>query len=265
MKKIIKYLLLFLAAFIFLYPFVWTIISITNESNDIINGKLLPGTHFFENLSNLLVGTNFMNSFFVTTFITAISVVLVLLFSSVTAYGFEFLAPSKYEKLYDMMILTLMVPFAALMVPLFKILANVGLLDTYLGIMITGFFSVFLMFFFRQSIKSFPFELIEAARIDGMNELKIFFNIFIPSMKSTYIAGLIISFMGSWNSYLWPLLVTQDPKKQTLQLFLSSMNSGYNVDYGVILMGVVISSIPTLILFMVLQKHFVSGMLGSGK
>ncbi len=264
-KKIIKYALLSFAAFLFLFPFVWTVISITNESNDIINGRLLPGNYLFENLSNLMLGTNFFHSFLVSTFTTIISVVIVLFTSSLVAYGFEFLAPSKYEKLYDLMILTLMVPFAALMVPLFKILGTLGLLDSYLGLMITGFFSIFLMFFFRQSIKGFPFELIEAARIDGMNELKIFFKIFIPSMKSTYIAATIISFMGSWNSYLWPLLVTQDPNKQTLQLFLSTMNSSYTVDYGVMLMGVVVSSIPVLIVFMCLQKHFMSGMIGSGK
>lgn len=265
MMKKIKYLLLSFAAFIFLFPFVWTLISVTNKSNDIINGRLLPGDQLFINLQNLLVGTNFVHSFIVSTFVTLISVVVVLSFSSMTAYGFEFLAPRKYERIYDLMILTLMVPFAALMVPLFKILASIGLLDTYLGLMITGFFSVFLMFFFRQSIKGFPFELIEAARIDGMNEITIFLKIFVPSMKSTYIAATIIAFMGSWNSYLWPLLVTQDPSKQTVQLFLSTMNSSYTVDYGVILTGVVISSLPTLFLFAFLQKHFMAGMVGSGK
>ncbi len=265
MKKVISYILLSIAAFIFLFPFLWTLISITNESNDIINGRLLPGTYFFENIKKLMFGTNFLHSFLVTTITTFISVAVVLFTSSFTAYGFEFLAPKRYEKVYDLMILTLMVPFAALMVPLFKILGNIGLLDTYLGLMITGFFSVFLMFFFRQSIKGFPFELIEAARIDGMREIKIFFNIFVPSMKSTYIAATVIAFMGSWNSYLWPLLVTQNPNKQTLQLFLSTMNSSYTVDYGVMLMGVTVSSIPVLILFMCLQKQFMSGMVGSGK
>ncbi|MFV0499622.1 MAG: carbohydrate ABC transporter permease [Bacilli bacterium] len=265
MKKIMTYIILLFAAFIFLFPFVWTLISITNESNDILQGKLTLGSHMTDNFYNLFVGTNFIRCILNTFFITIVLVVVSVFISSLTAYGFEFLAPSKYEKLYNLMILTLMVPFAALMIPLFKLVAHMGLMDSYMGIMITGFFSVFLLFFFRQSMKKFPFELIEAARIDGLKEFWIFIKIFMPSMKSSYITAIIVSFMGSWNSYLWPLVVTQDPNKRTVQLFLSNVNSAQVIDYGVLVLGVVISTIPTIILFAVLQKYFVAGMIGSGK
>lgn len=111
----------------------------------------------------------------------------------------------------------------------------------------------------------FAKELIEAGRIDGLSELGIFFKIFMPSMKTAYAAAAIITFMNSWNNYLWPLVVLQSPEKQTIPLLISNLGSSYSPDYGVSFLAIVIATIPTALVFFLMQRHFVAGMMGSVK
>jgi lactose/L-arabinose transport system permease protein len=111
----------------------------------------------------------------------------------------------------------------------------------------------------------FPKELLEAGRIDGLSELGLFFRVYAPTMKTTYAAASIITFMSSWNNYLWPLIVLQTPQKQTIPLLISNLGSSYAPDFGVIMLAIFISTIPTAIVFFVMQKHFVAGMIGSVK
>lgn len=111
----------------------------------------------------------------------------------------------------------------------------------------------------------FPRELLEAGRIDGVSELGLFFKIYMPTMKTTYAAGAIITFMASWNNYIWPLVIVQTTDKQTVPLIISQMGSSYSPDFGMIMAGVLLATLPTLIIFFTLQKHFVAGMLGSTK
>lgn len=151
------------------------------------------------------------------------------------------------------------------MIPLFKLIVKLNLLNTHTGVIITGVASVFLIFLFRQNFKSFPKEVIQAARVDGAGELKIFYSIVMPSMKSTYAAAAIFAFMTSWNNYLWPLIILQTDKQKTMQLLLSTMASAYVPQWGVLMVAIVITTLPMIILFFALQKHFVQGMTGSVK
>lgn len=111
----------------------------------------------------------------------------------------------------------------------------------------------------------FPRELIEAGRIDGVSEIGIFIRIFIPTMKTTYAAAAIITFMASWNNFLWPLVVLQSPENQTIPMLISNLGSSYSPDFGVIMTAIVIGTIPTALVFFLMQKHFVAGMMGSVK
>ena len=125
--------------------------------------------------------------------------------------------------------------------------------------------TAFLIFFFRQNAKSFSKELAEAARIDGLGEWAIFFKIFFPVMRSTFATGAIVSFMNSWNNYLWPLIALQTPDKRTVPLVISALGTSYTPDYGLIMTAIVIATLPTALVFFVMQKYFVAGMLGSVK
>ena len=111
----------------------------------------------------------------------------------------------------------------------------------------------------------FSKELIEAARIDGLSEIGIFIRIFMPTMKTAYAAAAIITFMTSWNNYLLPLVVLQSPENQTIPLLISNLGSSYSPDFGVIMLTIVISTLPTALIFFLMQKHFVAGMMGSVK
>jgi len=140
-----------------------------------------------------------------------------------------------------------------------------GLINTHFAIIIVSVSSVFMIFFFRQSFVTYPMEVIQAARIDGASEWQTFTRVFVPSMKSTYAAAGIYAFMTSWNSYLWPLIVTQTNEKKTVTLLISSMSSSYTPEYGLIMAAIALATMPVIVLFFALQRQFVQGMLGSVK
>lgn len=268
MKKLNKVLLhtvLIIISIIFITPLLWMVISTTNTSTEIIGGKILPGNQFLININNAIFNTAFISSFINSTIIAIITTVLSLFLASIAAYSFQIYGNYKSEIVYNIIIGSLMIPFAALMIPLYSLIVKIGLLDTYASVILAGGASVLLLFFFRQALKNFPVEMIHAARIDGASEIKIFFFIVVPSMKATYAAACIVSFMGSWNSYLWPLLVLKSSDVKTLPLTISSMGSMLVADYGSQMVVITLSTIPMLIIFITLQKYFVEGMIGNSK
>ncbi|WP_294373909.1 carbohydrate ABC transporter permease [uncultured Clostridium sp.] len=269
----LKYLFLSIAAFISIFPFFWMIISATNKSVDVTRGKLTFGSNLLVNLSNLLSSDlGFVRSLGNSAIIAIITTVLALIVSSIAGYGFEIFRTPARDKVFTILLLSMMVPFSALMIPLYKLFASLNGtplkimgLNSYLAVLLPSISTAFLIFFFRQNTKSFPKDILEAARIDGLGEFAIFFKMYMPTMKTTYAAGAIITFMNSWNNYLWPLLVLQSPEKRTVPLILSTLGSSYSPDYGLIMIAIVIATLPTAIVFFTMQKHFVAGMLGSVK
>lgn len=272
-SSIFKYGFLSVAAFVSVFPFLFMLLGVTNKSIDISTGNLKIGQEFLTNLSNLLSNDlNFQRAFLNSLLVSLITTICALIISSIAGYGFEIYRSKKSDKLFNFILLCMMVPFASLMIPLYRMfgqlnkigLSNFGL-NSYFSVIIPAVSTAFLIFFFRQNAKAFPKELVEAARIDGLSEIGIFFKIFMPAAKNTYAAGAIITFMSSWNNYLWPLVALQSPEKRTLPLVLSAMGASYTPDYGMMMVGIVISTLPTAIIFFVMQKQFVQGMLGSIK
>lgn len=270
-KRVFAYVFLSIAAFISIFPFLWMIISATNKSSDVTQGRLLPGGHLFENTRNLFdtadMGTALTNS----AIIAIATTVLALLIGSIAGYGFEIYRSKKKDIVFNILLLSMMIPFAALMVPLYRMFGSISSripfigIDTLAAAALPTITTAFLIFFFRQNTKMFAKELVEAGRMDGLSELGVFFRIFMPSMKTAYAAAAIITFMNSWNNYLWPLVVLQSPENQTIPLLISNLGSGYTPDYGVIMMAIVIATLPTALVFFLMQKHFVAGMMGSVK
>ena len=228
------------------------------------------GNQFMINFQNLLNSDlNFGRAMLNSAIIAVITTILALLVSSMAGYGFEIYRSKWRDRVFNFILLSMMVPFSAIMIPLFRIFQKLN--GTPLGInslfviIIPSVSTAFLIFLFRQNIKLFPKSLVEAARIDGLNELQIFFKIYMPASKNTYAAAAIITFMNSWNNYLWPLVALQSPDKRTVPLILSAMGASYTPDYGMIMMGIVLATLPIAVVFFVLQKQFVAGMLGSVK
>ena len=264
-KKVIVYVFLISAFVVSVFPFYWMIVGMTNKSVDVIRGKMTFGTQLINNLITLFTSFDMKGILLNSIKVSALTVMGTLLISSMAAYGFQIFSSPAREKIYNAILLSMMIPFAALMIPLFRLIVKFGLLNKHIGLILTSIASVFIIFFFRQSIKSFPYEIIQAARVDGAGEFRIFFTIFMPSMRSTYAAAAIYSFMNSWNAYLWPLIVLQTDEKKTVTLLISSMSSAYTPQYGVIMTAIVIATLPIIIVFFTFQRYFVQGMLGSIK
>lgn len=273
LMNIFKYFLLVVLAGVSIFPFVFMLLGMTNNSMDIMQGKFMIGDQFGNNMASLFSSslgfvTGLKNSFF----IAAITTVLALLVSSAAGYGFEVYKSKARNNVFNVLLLSMMVPFAALMIPLFRMfskLNQMGLkdlgVDSYFSVIILSVSTAFLIFFFRQNVKSFPKDMVEAARVDGVSEIGIFFKVFMPSIKNTYAAAAIITFMNSWNAYMWPLITLQTPDKKTIPLILSAMSDTYTPDYGMIMCAIVLATIPTALIFFLMQKQFVEGMIGSVK
>jgi lactose/L-arabinose transport system permease protein len=197
--------------------------------------------------------------------LAVIITVVSLTICSLAGYAFVIYSSKKKEILFVILIASMMVPFAARIIPMFRMFAAMGLLNNYLSIILPAIGAPFLVFFFKQNTHVFPLETIQAARVDGCSEWGIFFKIFIPMMKSSYAAAAIFAFMGSWNNYMWPLIALQSNEKFTLPLAVSNLAAGFSPDYGMIMVGIIISTMPMLLVFFCLQRAFVEGMVGSVK
>jgi ABC-type sugar transport system, permease component len=259
------YLLLLLAAFISVFPFFWMAVGATNTSADIIKGKATPGGALWTNMVNFFSSVDMPRILFNSFFIAGVGTALTLLISSLAGYGFEMFRSRFREKIFGGLLLMLSIPFAALMVPLFIMMANLKMINTYQAIILPGVASIFIVFYFRQATKAFPHELRDAARIDGLKEWQIFLYVYMPVMRSTYAAATIIVFMANWNNYLWPLIVLQTNDMKTLTLVVAGLTSAYTPDFGVVMVGAIFATLPTLVIFFLLQRRFVEGMLGAVK
>lgn len=264
-KTICIHIFLIFSSIVFIFPLLWMLISMTNTSKEVIAGKILPGVHFWENITTVFTSTNFVQAFINSTIIALATTVLALIITSIGAYAFQMHKSKMREVIYNLIIISMMIPFAALMIPLYRMTVTFGLLDSYAAVILQGAAPVLLIFFFRQALKTFPYETIEAARIDGASELTIFIKLVAPSMKATYAAASIVAFMTAWNNYLWPLLVLKSTEMKTLPLTISSMASAQVADYGAQMVVITLSTVPMLIIFFALQKYFVEGMVGSSK
>jgi lactose/L-arabinose transport system permease protein len=259
------YAFLIVVCFFSVIPFYWMISAATNTSVDIIKGRMYFGSYLFDNIKLLFqtvsVSKAFMNSLRNTT----IGTIAALFICSMAGYGFQIYRNKNKDRLMSILLLSMMVPFASIMVPLFKMFSQARLLDTTLGFVLPSISTAFLIFFFRQSSMSFPYEIVQAARVDGMGEFRIYLQIYLPVMLPTFVAAGIVTFMNNWNSYLWPLIVMQSQENQTMPLMITSLTSGYTTNYGILMLAVTICTLPTVIIFFALQKHFVAGVLGSVK
>ena len=264
-RRLWRYIFLTIFALFSAFPFYFIIVSSTNMSVDIIKGRLHFGTHLFQNFKTLLATVNLGQAFWNSMRNALVNTIASLLICSLAGYGFQIYREKSKDMLMSLLLLSMMVPFATLMVPLFRLFSQLHLLDSTIGFVLPSVSTAFLIFFFRQSAESFPYETLHAARVDGLGEFGIFFRIFIPIMAPTFAAAAIVTFMNAWNSYLWPLIIMQSQSSRTMPLLITGLTAGYTTDYGILMLAVTITTLPTMILFFTQQKRFVEGVLGSVK
>lgn len=270
-KIIVTYVFLVAMSIVFVFPFYFLVISATNSSIDVTSGKMLPGGELLQNLQHIFQQTAMLKALQNSAVVALCQTILALLIGSAAGYGFEIYRSRGKDMIFTIILLSMMVPFAAIMIPLFRLFGKLSTIHTAIGVnsyasvFLPYIATAFLIFYFRQNTKLFPRELLEAGRIDGVSEFGLFFKIYMPTMKTTYAAAAIITFMNSWNNYIWPLVVVQSTERQTVPLLISQLGSSYSPDYGMIMAAVLVATVPTLLIFFVLQKQFVAGMLGANK
>lgn len=264
-RLIPTYIFLTIVSLISVFPFYWMLTAATNTSLEVARGKIIFGTHAVENFTNLLAQQNLWGALKNSFLYAGVQTIIALLICSLAGYGFELYHDKYKDKLFSILLLAMMVPQVATIIPLFKMVSSMKLLNSVWAFILPAISTPFLIMMFRQNSRSFPIDIMEAARIDGLSEFKIFFKMYMPVMKATYAAAAVITFMNAWNAYMWPKVVMSDNRAQTMPMLIANLAAGYSVDYGVLMMAVLFCSCPTMIIFFILQKQFAEGITGAVK
>ncbi len=256
----LAYLLLIVGAAIALTPILWLVAATTKGPDDLFHYTFFAPRFSWFNFRGLFTTIPFLRHMMNSIFIAGTVVSVQLFFSSMAGF-----ALAKYEfkgkrAVMVLMLATMMIPGQVVMAPLYELIYRLGLVDTYMGLVIPGAVSIFGIFLFRQSILQVPSELLDAGRIDGCSEFRLYWDIVMPVSRPMIGAFCLISFMGSWNSFLWPQIILHHSDRFTLPIALNQMVGLYSQQYGTLMAGTLLSVLPVVILFMVLQKEFVAGL-----
>ena len=259
------YIFLSIFALFSLFPLYFMAVSSTNTSQQVLGAKLTPGSHLVENFQTLVATADLGAALWHSSINAVLTTVLALLVCSIAGYAFEVYHSRAKDWTMAILLLAMMIPFAATMIPLFQLFARFGMINSTFAVVLPAVSTPFLILLFRQSARSFPHEIIEAARLDGLSEFAIFARIFIPTMKPTYAAATVITFMAAWNNFLWPKVILVDNAYQTMPMLTSNLSSGYVTNFGVLMLAVFIASLPAMAIFLVLQRSFAAGITGAIK
>jgi multiple sugar transport system permease protein len=222
---------------------------------------LLPHAPTLENYRHMFAdyraGRYLFNSALVATVATALS----LLFNTTAGYAFAKLRFRGRDKVFRALLGALVIPSQVVMIPLFALVKELGLVSTYGGVIVPAMASVFGIFLVRQYAMSIPEDLLEAARIDGASEMRIFWSVVVPLLKPILVTLAILTFMGTWNDFMWPLIVLTDQKLHTLPVALAGLSREHVQDNELMMAGAVITVVPVLVLFLSLQRYYIAGIL----
>ncbi len=262
-------LLLALGSFAVFYPFLWLIFSSFKTGADIVR---IPVTLWPEQWTlsayRMVMDPNRANlprAYWNSTLVTVGTVITILFTSSLGGFVFARLQFPGRNILFYLILSTTMVPFLTLLIPLYIVMKQLRLLNTLWGLWVPSIFSSFGIFLCRQFIYGIPGELYDAAKIDGSGDFGIFRNIILPLTRPVLSALAIFTFLGTFNAYLWPLVVLNDEDKLTLPLIISRMANRFGgTDYQAVMAGSVLVSIPPLVVFLIFQRNFVRGIALTG-
>ena len=264
--KFIAYLLLSLGALAMIVPFIWMLSTSLKEPSQVFiyPPKWIPQALAFKNYLKTWTlvpfGRFFINSLLVAVWVTFGQ----LLTSSLAAYSFARLRFPGRDTLFIIFLGTMMVPFQVTMIPVYILMRELSWVDTYYALIIPNLFSAYGCFLLRQFFLTIPSELEDAAKIDGGSYLTIYSKIILPLAKPALATLGVFTFMASWNSFIWPLIVVNSIEMQTLPLGLASFQGLYTTDWTLLMAGTVIALIPVLIIFIFAQRFFIEGITLSG-
>ena len=266
MNKYVRSLLKILLVLVFFFPLLWIFLSSLKNQSELFSYPLtlLPADPSLNNYRAALKTGDFLRFFSNSLFVSVVATLITVLINTMAGYALSKYIFKGRDTIFFIMIATLMIPLQVIMVPIFILEKNLGLLNTLWGIIIPPAATPTGIFLARQYMLTIPNSLIEAARIDGAGEWFIFQRIILPLAKPIIATLAIFSFMWRWNDFLWPFIVIAKQKNYTLQLALANFVGQYDVDWSKLLSMTVISIIPLIAVFLIFQKYFIKGMTSGG-
>lgn len=266
-KTLATYVLLSAIALIMLFPLFWLMgTSLKSPTENIFQfpPQLWPQQPTLENYIKVWQTNPFGQYLFNSTLVAVLTVTLNLLFCSLAAYPLARLDFRGRDLILSGIVSTIAIPFQIVMIPLYILTVQLGLRNTYLGVILPGLASAFGIFLLRQAFQGVPKELEESARLDGCTELGIWWHIMLPAVRPALVTLAIFVFIGSWSDFLWPLIVLDRPEYYTLPLGVATLAGTFSLDWRLIAAGSIISIAPVMLLFLFLQRYIVPTDIGSG-
>ncbi len=266
LDSLLMYVILTAIALVSAFPFWWMLVASTRRSATILTAPppILPGDSLLLNYQQLMQQLPYWRNTLNSLFVAGVHTALVLFFCSLGGYAFaKFRFPGR-DKLFAMMLATMMIPSVLGIIPSFMLMKWIGWLEgwqNYLPLIVPGIANAFGIFWMRQYITSaIPDDLMDAARIDGAHEFRIYWNIILPVITPALAALAIFTFMGKWNDFFWPLIILKDQAKYTLPVALASLPNLYSNEIGVQLLGATIAIAPVMIVFLLSARRFMAGL-----
>ncbi len=270
-RKILMYILLTMIALVFMFPLIWMLVSSFKDDagifSDITGLKaFLPSfkAEVFFNYQEVLGRIPLVKAMLNSLSYIVVVIVLGLIVNSMAGYAFARLDFPHKNLIFSMLLAVMVIPAQTVMLPQFSIIYKMGLSNSYLALILPAIASPMYIFLFRQNFLGIPESIEEAAKLDGASALRIFFQRIMPLAKPIYATVTILVFIALWNDFVWPVMVISDTGKQTIQMALSSLFSISPVNYGNVMAGLTIVTIPVLIIFLSLQKYYVAGVTSTG-
>ena len=267
LKTTFIYLVLGAIALIMLFPLIWLVSTSFKSSTENIfqfPPQLIPKSPTFQNFITVWKTNPFGVYLFNSTLVAVLTVGLNLIFCSLAAYPLARLNFPGRDVIFNVIVATIMIPFQIVMIPLYILTVQLGLKNSYLGVIFPSIASAFGIFLLRQAFQGVPKELEEAARMDGSNDLGIWWHIMLPAVRPALVTLAIFVFIGSWSDFLWPLIVLDRPEFYTLPLGVAKLAGTFSLDWRLIAAGSVISIAPVLMFFVLLQRYIVPTDVSSG-
>ena len=263
MKKVLLHAALIAGGLLTLFPLLWMLAAsfMSNGEATTYPPHVLPHAATLEQYRQLFVRLNIGRAFFSSATIAIITTLFSLLFNSMAGYAFAKLRFRGRERMFGLLLAALVIPAQVGMLPLFLLMKSLGLVNTYWGVIIPSLASVFGIFLIRQFMLSIPQELLEAARIDGAGEWRIYWSVVLPLARPILATLAIFTFMTTWNDFMWPLIVLSDQSRYTLPVSLANLVGEHAQDVELMMAGSVVTVVPVLILFLALQRHYLSGLM----
>lgn len=266
-QTLVTYGILAAIALVMLFPLLWLISTALKSPTENIwqsPPQLLPSQPTLENFSRVWQSLPFGVYLYNSVLLSVLTVGLNLLFCSLAAYPLARLSFVGKNGIFIAIVSTIMIPFQIVMIPLYILTVQLGLRNSYLGIIFPSLASAFGIFLLRQALLAVPKEIEEAARLDGSSELGLWWYIMLPAIRPALITLAIFVFIGAWSDFLWPLIVIQDESLYTLPLGVAKLAGTFSLDWRLVAAGSVISLTPVLLLFLLLQKYIVPTDTNSG-